>query len=318
MILVTGGAGFIGSHLTEALVDRGESVIVLDNLSTGSVDNLAPLEGRAGWELVEGSVTDRALVDELVGRCDRVVHLAAAVGVQLVLQRPLDSFLVNIDGTHCVLEAARRTDARVVIASTSEVYGKNSDVPLREDSDRVLGPLAVTRWWYSISKGVDEILALGYHDERGADVVVARFFNTVGPRQVGRYGMVIPRLVAQALAGEDLTVYGDGEQTRTFCHVADTVAAVLGLLDAREVSGSAFNIGGTLEVTINQLATRIIDVVGGGSAIVHQPYDEVYPKGFEDTARRVPDTSALQGATGWQPTRSLDDILCDVRDSLAT
>lgn len=314
-MLVTGGAGFIGSHLCEAMHASGWTVTALDDLSTGSVSNLESLRGVGGFRFVEGSVLDRSLVNTLVAEADFVVHLAAAVGVQLVLAKPLDSFLVNIDGTHSVLDASERHSRRLIVASTSEVYGKNTDVPLGEDSDRILGPLDMTRWWYSISKGVDEILALGYYHERGVATTVARFFNTVGPRQVGRYGMVVPRLISQAQRAEPLTVYGNGQQTRTFCHVLDTVHALELLLDNDAAIGQAFNIGGAEETTIEALARRVLDVTGSSSPVTFIPYDEAYPSGFEETERRVPDTSKLASLVGWKPQRNLNKILQDVADS---
>lgn len=311
-VLVTGGAGFIGSHLCEALHAKGFAVTAFDDLSTGDLSNLASLRSAAGFRFVEGSVLDRSMVNGLVSEADCVVHLAAAVGVQLVLAKPLDSFLVNIDGTHSVLEAVERHDRRLIVASTSEVYGKNTDVPLGETSDRILGPLEVTRWWYSISKGVDEILALGYHHERGVATTVARFFNTVGPRQVGRYGMVIPRFVGQAQRGEPLTVYGTGQQTRTFCHVLDTVSALELLLEEDRAVGQAFNIGGMEETTIEELALQVLDVTQSSSSMTFVPYEDAYPAGFEDTERRVPDTSKLAALVGWKPQHTLRTILKDV------
>lgn len=316
-VLVTGGAGFIGGHLTEALLARGVSVTVLDDLSTGSMANLALAQQQPGFRFVQGSVLDQPLVDELVAAHDTVFHLAAAVGVQLIMHRPLDSFLVNIQGTHHVIEAAERHGARVVIASTSEVFGRNTNVPLHEASDRVLGPPSVTRWWYSLSKSVDEVLAFGYHHERGVHTTVVRFFNTVGPRQLGTYGMVIPRFVGQAMRGEPITVYGDGHQTRTFCHVLDTVEALIGIYEQAPAPGQAFNIGGTDEITIRTLAEHVIAELGSSSEIVTVPFTEVFGGGFEDLARRVPNIEPIRAAIGWAPTRSLATIVHDVRAQLA-
>ena len=312
-VLITGGAGFIGSHLTEAMLATGASVTVLDDFSTGSPANLATVHDHPRLTVVDGSVLDPALVQKLVAEHSTVVHLAAAVGVQLIMNRPLDSFLLNIQGTHHVLEAAEREGASVVIASTSEVFGRNTDVPLHEASDRVLGPPSVTRWWYSLSKSVDEVLAHGFHEERGLHTTVVRFFNTVGPRQVGRYGMVVPRFVGQAMRGEPLTVYGDGEQTRTFCHVADTVDALGRVVGLRLPGGLSFNIGGTREISVRELAELVIEVTGSTSTLEFRPYDEVFPEGFEDLDRRLPDITPIRAATGWEPTRSLETIIRDVQ-----
>jgi UDP-glucose 4-epimerase len=316
-VLVTGGAGFIGSHLVDALLVAGAQVTVLDDLSTGSLANLAEAHRMPGFRLVRGSVLDQPLVDELLSACDSVFHLAAAVGVQLVMSRPLDSFLLNIQGTLHVMDAAERHGVRVVLASTSEVFGRNADVPLREDSDRVLGPPSVTRWWYSLSKNVDEVMALGYHRERGVHTTVVRFFNTVGPRQVGHYGMVVPRFVGQAMRDEPITLYGDGSQTRTFCHVADTVDALMSVHRAPPDPGQAFNIGGTQEVTIRYLAELVIELLGSQSVPVEVPYGDVFAEGFEDLARRAPDVSAVRRVIGWQPTRSLESIVLDVQQHLS-
>jgi UDP-glucose 4-epimerase len=313
-VLVTGGAGFIGSHLTDSLLSSGVDVVVLDDLSTGSSANLAAAQMQPGFRMVQGSVLDQVLVDELVGASDVVFHLAAAVGVQLIMNRPLDSFLVNIHGTYNVMEAAQQHGTRVILASTSEVFGRNTDVPLHDDSHRVLGSPEVTRWWYALSKGVDEVLAVGYQRERGVPTSVARFFNTVGPRQVDHYGMVIPRFVGQAMRDEPITIYGDGSQSRTFCHVADTVDALLRMFRSIDTVGQTFNIGGTREITIRQLAELVVATLDSRSTLVTVPYDEVFPDGFEDLARRLPDTSHIQAATGWQPTRSLEQIILDVRD----
>lgn len=305
--LVTGGSGFIGSHLVESLVADGAQVTVLDNLSTGSRANLDAVRDRVGF--VQGSVLDDLLVDELVADVDVVVHLAAAVGVKLVIDQPLRSFVTNVRGTETVLEAAHRYRRKVLIASTSEIYGKNEHAPFSEEADRVLGPTTVWRWGYSTSKGVDELLAYAYHAERGLPTIVARLFNTTGPRQTGAYGMVLPRLVGQALAGEPLTVYGDGGQSRCFCHVADVVTALRGLLDEPLAEGRIFNVGSTEEVTIRELAGRVIRISGSSSTIRLVPYGEAYEEGFEDMRRRVPDTTRIRETIGWTPRVALDDII---------
>jgi UDP-glucose 4-epimerase len=312
--LITGGAGFIGSHLTEALLDRGERVVVLDDLSTGRATNLRNVAGHPNLELVRGSVLDELQVDELVHRCETVVHLAAAVGVKLIVEEPLRSFTTNIRGSEIVIGAAHRYRRKILVASTSEIYGKNGAEPLGEQADRILGTTSVARWAYSTAKAVDEILALTYNRERGLQSVVARLFNTVGPRQSPAYGMVIPRLTRQALAGEPLTVYGDGRQSRCFCHVVDVVAALVGLLDRDDAAGEVFNIGSSEEVTMLELAERIIDRTDASRGLSLVPYAEAYAKGFEDMRRRVPDTSKIEAFLGWRPRHTLDDIL---RDAIA-
>jgi UDP-glucose 4-epimerase len=310
--LITGGAGFIGSHLADALLRRGDTVVALDDVSTGSVENVRHLLEHERFSLREGTVLDHPLVAQLAGRADVVVHLAAAVGVKLIVEQPLRSLITNIRGTEIVLDAAAMGGCRVLVASTSEVYGKNATGPLPEDSDRVLGSPFVARWSYSEAKAVDEILAHAYWKERGTEAIVVRFFNCVGPRQTGAYGMVIPTLVRQALGGEDITVFGTGEQRRCFSHVSDTVAAVVALLDHPDSPGDPFNIGALNEASINQLAERIVERVGASSRIRHVPYDVAYEEGFEDMERRVPDITKIRALTGWEPTRTLDDILDDV------
>ncbi|HVL80686.1 MAG TPA: GDP-mannose 4,6-dehydratase [Actinomycetota bacterium] len=307
-ILVTGGAGFIGSHLSEALLERGDQVVVLDNLSTGSRDNLQGASKHDGFEFVSGSVLDAVLLDDLTAECDQVVHLAAAVGVQLIVSEPLRSLRTNVLGAVNVFEAAHRYRRPVLVASTSEIYGKNSGL-LHERSDRVLGPPSVARWAYSTSKAVDEILSFAYWRERHVPTVVARFFNTVGPRQTGAYGMVVPRLVAQALLGRPLTVYGDGSQTRCFCHVSDVVRAVVGLLDRPEAAGEPYNVGSNEEVSILELAHRIAARTGSASSIEFVPYEEVYGDQYEDMLRRAPDTTKLRNLLGWEPSHDLDSII---------
>jgi len=312
--LVTGGAGFIGSHLVERLVRRGEQVTVLDDLSTGRRENLAGVD----CTFVEGSVLDPAAVDELVGGCDVVYHLAAAVGVQYVIQHPLASLETNIRGTENVLRACSAAMRRVLIASTSEVYGKNVKDALSEDDDRLLGSARVARWFYAAAKSIDEAFALAYHQERGLPVVVVRLFNTVGPRQTGRYGMVVPRFVRWALRGEPLRVYGDGQQTRCFTNVADVVRALVLLMDAPSAAGEIFNIGQPSEIRIVDLAERVVALTESESEVKLVPYDdeEAYgPRaGYEDMRRRVPDVSKLEQLTGFRPAIPLEQTLREVID----
>ena len=307
--LITGGAGFIGSHLTQALLARGDEVVVLDNLSTGRLQNLDAVGGQPGFRFIQGSVLDELVVDELVHETDVVVHLAAAVGVKLIVDQPLRSFTTNIEGTATVIEAAHRYRRPTLLASTSEIYGKNCSVPLSEDDDRILGSPAVARWSYSTAKAVDEILAYAYHRERGLPTKVVRFFNTVGPRQSPAYGMVIPRFIRQALAGEPLTVFGDGTQSRCFGHVSDVITAVIGLLDRDDLVGEVFNIGSSEEISILALAERIIERTGSQSPINVLPYSAFYGEGYADMQRRVPDTTKIRQAIGWVHTRSLDLII---------
>jgi UDP-glucose 4-epimerase len=307
--LVTGGGGFIGSHLVEALLARGNDVVVLDSLSTGQLPNLEVARTHPNLRFVQGSVFDELLVDELVHECDTIVHLAAAVGVRLIMEEPLRSLNTNIRGAEIVIEAALHYRRKILLASTSEIYGKNSAVPLKETSDCILGSPTVPRWAYSTAKAMAEILAFAYHQERNLPAVVVRFFNTVGPRQSPAYGMVIPRLVEQALAGQPLTIYGDGSQTRCFCHVSDVISAVLALLEHPDAVGEIFNIGSDEEVTILELSQRILEHTGSSSEIQLIPFDKAFQAAFEDIPRRVPDTSKVRALTGWQPTLTLDDIL---------
>ena len=309
--LITGGAGFIGSHLVEALLARDELVVAFDNLSTGRLRNLDHLGNHPNLRFVHGSVLDELAVDELMHKCDVVVHLAAAVGVRLIVEEPLRSFTTNIRGSEIVIESAFRHRRPILLASTSEIYGKNTAVPLKEEDDRILGTPSVARWAYSTAKAVDEILAYAYHRERGLPTTVVRLFNTVGPRQSPAYGMVLPRLARQAVAGQPLTIYGDGRQTRCFCHVSDVVAALLGLLDEPDAIGGTFNVGSQEEVSILGLAERIIERAGTESTIELIPYDKAYPAGFEDMQRRVPSIDKIAALTGWRPTRTLDDILTE-------
>jgi nucleoside-diphosphate-sugar epimerase len=310
--LVTGGAGFIGSHLVEALLARGDSVVAVDNLATGARANLAPVAGHPRFRLVAGSILDEPLVDELVNECEVVVHLAATVGVKLIVEQPLRSFTNNVRGSEVVIGAAHRYRRKILIASTSEIYGKNGSRPLQEEDDRLLGPPSTSRWAYSTAKAVDEVLAFAYYRERGLPAVVARLFNTVGPRQSGAYGMVLPRLVGQALAGKPMTVYGDGRQTRCFCHVADTNAAILQLLDEPLAVGQAFNVGSSEEVSILELADRVRRATGTDVPTQLVPYEQAYEQGFEDMLRRVPDTGKIRALSGWRPQRDLDSVLAEL------
>ena len=310
--LITGGAGFIGSHLSDALLSEGHEVLILDNLSTGSIENIAHLKGRAGFEYFIDGVENEPLLAELIDRSDVVFHLAAAVGVKLIVEQPVNTIETNVHGTEVVLKHANKKKKLVVIASTSEVYGKSNDVPFREDSDLVLGPTGKHRWAYACSKALDEFLALAYWKERKLPVIIVRFFNTVGPRQTGRYGMVIPNFVRQALAGEPITVFGDGTQSRSFTHVADVVGALLKLVAEPKAIGQVVNIGNVEEVTIRALAERIRELAGSTSTIRYIPYEEAYESGFEDMPRRVPDLTKVKGMIGYSPRGSLDDILTQV------
>ena len=311
-VLLTGGAGFIGSHLADALVARGDRVLVLDDLSTGRRANLEHLSGSSLVELVEGSIADEATVDELMRRADVCLHLAAAVGVKLITANPLDSLLTNVRGTDTVLSSAARHGVRVLFTSSSEVYGKMSQGALREDSDRVLGSPYRSRWAYAIGKGFGECMAHALHRDRAAQTITVRLFNTVGPRQRGRYGMVLPGFVRQALAGEELTVYGNGVQTRCFAHVSDTVQAILLLLADDGAVGRVFNVGSSTEIAIIELARRVIERTRSSSGIRLVPYDEAYADGFEELGKRKPDTTAVHELTGWVPTRTVDDAIDDV------
>jgi UDP-glucose 4-epimerase len=307
--LITGGAGFIGSHLARALVGRDHEVVALDNLSTGTELNLSGLGDEPNFEFVHGSVLDSMLVDELVSRVDIVVHLAAAVGVKLIIDQPLKSLTTNIRGAEIVLDAAWKRGVKTLMTSTSEIYGKNSSGPLSETSDRILGPPSVARWAYSTSKAVDEIQAQAYFREKGLPTIIVRLFNTVGPRQTGKYGMVMPRLIDQALSGSDLTVYGDGTQTRCFCLVDDVVEALMLLLDSDAAVGDIFNVGSPEEVSISELAKDIIFRTGSSSSVRIIPYDDAYEEGFEDMQRRVPDITKINQTLGWKPEASLGQIL---------
>lgn len=313
-VLVTGGAGFIGSHLTDVLLDRGNRVIVLDNLSTGRHDNIEHLLGRSDFEFVLGSILNSDLVDDLVGRSDAVFHLAAAVGVKLIVERPLESLATNIRGSEIVFEKAHKYGTKVLVTSTSEIYGKNTSDRLHEDDDRILGSPLKSRWSYSEAKAIDEILAYTYWKEKGLETVIVRLFNTVGPRQTGNYGMVIPAFVSQAIRNEPLTVFGDGTQTRCFCNVGDVVGALVDLINHPEAYGKVFNIGGDEEISIADLAQRVIDLADSQSKVRYVPYDEAYEEGFEDMQRRVPDTTRARHLIDFHPTVTLDDTIRKVID----
>jgi nucleoside-diphosphate-sugar epimerase len=311
--LVTGGAGFIGSHLSELLLANGWEVFVLDDVSTGQLDNVAHLRSRSDFHLVVDSILSPAVVSEVVHKCDVVFHLAAAVGVRLIVEQPVHTMVTNVQGTENVLECCSKFGKRVLVASSSEVYGDHREErPLEEDDRRIYGPTTEKRWLYADSKAMDEHLALSYHLERRLDTVVVRLFNTVGPRQSGRYGMVIPRFVESALAGEPIEVHGDGTQTRSFCHVADTIRALVGLMDARELSGEIYNVGSSERLRILDLAERVKAATGSDSEIVFVPYDQVYDQGIEDTLHREPAIGKIREAIGWSPERDLDGILADV------
>jgi UDP-glucose 4-epimerase len=311
--LITGGAGFIGSHLAERLLADGWEVFALDDLSTGSERNVAHLRERRDFHLVVDSVLKSSVVNELVHRCDVVFHLAAAVGVRLIVEEPVRTLVTNIQGTETVLDYCNEFGKRVLVASTSEVYGdRREPEPLVEDGKRMYGPTTSRRWAYAESKALDEFLALAYHQERGLDCIIVRLFNTVGPRQSGQYGMVVPRFVSAALAGRPLEIHGDGTQTRCFCHVQDTIRALTSLMAADGVSGEIFNVGSTESVTINELARRVLGQTGSHSKILGVPYDEVYGQGIEDMLHRQPSIDKVTGAVGWEPTFGLDGILEDV------
>ncbi len=310
--LVTGGAGFIGSHLAERLLSQGWEVSIVDDLSTGSIRNIESLKANPRFRYTIGSITEYGLMAEEIDRAEAVFHLAAAVGVRLIVENPVRTIETNIRGTEIVLELANKKKKRLLIASTSEVYGKNSKVPFREEDDLVLGSTTRPRWSYACSKAIDEFLALAYHTQHGLPVTIARLFNTVGPRQTGMYGMVIPRFVDQALEGKPLTVYGDGTQTRAFCHVADVVRALTGLLESAGAVGRIFNVGSEKETAIRSLAELVVRATGSSSAIQFIPFEEAYGANFEDLDRRVPDTTRLRDLIGFQPEKSLEDIVGDV------
>jgi len=314
--LITGAAGFIGSHLVDTLLNRGERVLGLDNLSTGRLQNIAHQLDHPRFHFARASLSDEIVLDRLASEADIIVHLAAAVGVELIVERPTHTIETNVLGTEAVLRTALRYRCRVLLASTSEVYGKGSRIPFREDDDIVLGPTSKSRWGYSASKMIDEFLGLAYHREHGLPVVPLRLFNTAGPRQTGRYGMVIPRFVGQALRGDPITIFGDGSQRRCFCDVDDAVRAIVGLAIHPDAPGRTFNIGGSEEVTIRALAKRIMTLVDSPSETVFVPYSEAYAPGFEDMERRVPSTDRINALIGWSPEFTLDQILVRMRDHL--
>ena len=313
-ILITGGAGFIGSHLADALLERGDSVAVIDNLSTGSIRNLAAAKAHPRFTYTIGDVADRRLLAELVDDADVIFHLAAAVGVKLIVERPVHTISTNLKGTEVVLDLAAKKGKKVILASTSEVYGKSRDLPYSEGQDLVIGPSHRARWAYACSKAMDEFMALAYHREHGLPVVILRLFNTVGPRQTGRYGMVIPTFVGQALRGESITVYGDGEQRRCFAHVGDVVRCMVALLDAPAAVGRVVNIGSSQEISINDLAERVKALTKSASQITHTPYSEAYAEGFEDMRRRIPDTAQLVSLVGFAPDPGIDEIIRSVME----
>jgi len=308
--LVTGGAGFIGSHLCERLISRGEQAIILDNYSTSSISNIGGFQQKV--KVVEGNILNKSLVDELVAESDYVVHLAAALGVLNIVNKPLDSLRTNIQGTEVVLEAANKHNKPILIASTSEIYGKNDKVPLNEEDDRIIGHPLKSRWSYSEAKAVDESLAYFYYLENKLPIRIVRLFNTVGPRQVGHYGMVLPRFVSAALKNEPLQVYGTGEQIRCFCHVEDAVRALLQVMDSDKSMGEVFNIGNNQQISILELAKRVIQITDSKSEIIKIPYTEAYPDGFEDMQRRVPDISKIKNVLGWSPQIGLDQTIKDI------
>jgi len=308
-VLITGGAGFIGSHLADLLLSRGNQVILLDDLSTGRYENIQHLLGRRDVEFVLGSILNADLVDDLMARSDACYHLAAAVGVKLIVERPLQSLMTNIRGSEIVFEKAHKHGTRILVTSTSEIYGKNTSDRLSEEDDRILGSPLKSRWSYSEAKAIDEILAYTYWREKGLETVIVRLFNTVGPRQTGSYGMVIPRFVSQALRGDPITVYGTGEQTRCFCYVGDVVNGMVALCEHPEAYGRVFNLGGVEEVSMRDLAQRIITAAGSTSKLEFIPYDVAYEEGFEDMQRRVPDTTRAHNLVGFAPTVGLDAII---------
>jgi UDP-glucose 4-epimerase len=315
-VLITGGAGFIGSHLADALLNKGHRVLVIDNLSTGRIENINHMLKTPNFHFAYADIIQEVVLDRLASQADIIVHLAAAVGVKLIVEHPVHTIETNVMGTEAVLKVGQRYGCRILIASTSEVYGKGNGIPFNEEDDVLLGATSKNRWAYAASKMVDEFMGLAYYQEYGVPIVLLRFFNTVGPRQTGQYGMVIPRFVGQSLRGEPITIYGDGIQSRCFCDVSDTVRAILGLAQHPEAPGKVFNIGGHKEVKIQELAERIKVLTNSSSEIVYIPYSKVYPQGFEDMFRRVPDTSRIEALLGWQPEVSFDQILLRVKDDM--
>jgi UDP-glucose 4-epimerase len=308
--LITGGSGFIGSHLAESLIARGDEVVIIDNQSTGSITNLKNIDSKV--KLIDGDILDKSLLEKYVLESDYVVHLAAALGVLNIVNKPLQSLKINIQGTENVLDFADRFKKPVLIASTSEVYGKNGKVPLNEEDDRIIGHPLKSRWSYSEAKAVDESLAYFYYLENKLPIRIVRFFNTVGPRQVGQYGMVVPRFVTAALGNEPIQVYGSGDQIRCFCHVADAIRALLLVIDSDKAIGQVFNVGNNQQISIMDLAKKVIEITGSNSEIKKIPYSEAYPEGFEDMQRRVPDISKIRNILGWSPEIGLDQIIRDI------
>ena len=313
-VLITGGAGFIGSHLADAYLKRGDEVYIIDDLSTGRIENIQHLKGQPGFQYTIDSVHNHPLTAELVDQCDVVFHLAAAVGVKLIVESPVRTIETNVRGTEVVLSIANKKKKKVLVASTSEVYGLSTDVPFREDGNLVMGATTKGRWSYACSKAIDEFLALAYWREKKLPTIVVRLFNTVGPRQTGQYGMVIPTFVKQALSGRPITVYGDGKQSRCFGYVGDVVGALINLMDHKDAVGNVFNIGSSEEITILQLAERVKQLTQSESEIVFVPYDEAYEEGFEDMPRRIPDVTKVRNLVGFEPKMSLDGILQSVID----
>jgi len=313
-VFITGGAGFIGSHLADALIARGDDVTILDNLSTGSATNIAHLEGKI--EVHQGDIRDAALIEKLMAPADLVLHMAAALGVNTILEKTIESVSVNFTGSEVVLNAATKLKKRIIIASTSEIYGKNPEQPLHEESDRVVGAPQKIRWTYSDAKALEEAIAHSLHTTEGLKVTTVRLFNTVGPRQTGRYGMVLPRFVQAALNNEPITIYGDGSQSRVFCHVQDAVKAILTLAATDSTIGDVFNVGGVGETTMKELAEKIITRTNSTSTITYTKYEDAYPKGFEDMPRRVPDITKIKRTINWSPANTLDSIIDDVASSM--
>jgi UDP-glucose 4-epimerase len=307
--LITGGAGFIGSHLAERLLEKGDEVYVIDDFSTGRLDNIQHLLSETKFHLTVGTILNEKTVEPLVQACDRIYHLAAAVGVRLIIERPVDTIETNILGTEIILRLANKYKKKILITSTSEVYGKGDHVPFKEGDDRTYGPTIKSRWSYATSKAVDEFLALAYFHEKKLPVVIARLFNTIGPRQTGSYGMVVPSFVQQALLGHPITVYGDGEQTRCFTYVDDVVSALVELMEHPQAVGEVFNVGNSEEISINDLALLVKKLVGGDSEIIHIPYEEAFEKGFEDMQRRVPDIAKINKLIGFNPNISLEESI---------
>ena len=309
-VFITGGAGFIGSHLADHYVNAGHTVTLLDNFSTGSKSNIAHLEGKV--TTIDGDIRNIELIDQLTKDSDLVLHMAAALGVNTILESPLESMSTNITGSEVVLNAAAKHNKRIIIASTSEIYGKNPKQPLSETDDRVVGAPQMIRWTYSDAKAIEEAMAFALHQEKKLPVTTVRLFNTVGPRQTGRYGMVVPRFVHAALKNEPITIFGDGNQSRVFCHVLDAVSAIATMAATDSTIGDVYNVGGTGEVTIKQLAEQVLSVTGSKSEITYTSYSDAYPPGFEDIQRRVPDISKVKGAIGWAPTKDLKQIISDI------